>query len=408
MPGEGQGEDPRARRLAPRRRPPGAGLSKRIALIYDAVYPYVVGGAERRYYEIAAAAGDDHHFVLYGLNYWRSDPSRRLPQCDYVAVAPAMPLYTRSGRRRLLEPVVFAWGLFWALLRSREDVWDIASFPYLSVPVARLMSVLKRRALIVTWLEYWGDYWYEYLGRAGVVGKFFETLALRCSPRIVAISAFTKRKLVAAGAREDRIVILPNGVDTARIAAVPASLEATEIIYAGRLLAHKQLDLLIHAMRLLRDVRPSATLLVIGDGPERARLERLADTLGLRAAVRFTGALRLPEEVYAHLKASQVMVLPSKREGFGTVVLESWACGVPVVVCDEPENAAVELIDSIVKGRVVASNPAAIAAACQELLAEDPTKGQRERQAAAAHYDWNTIAAEATAIYAASLEPGRS
>jgi glycosyltransferase involved in cell wall biosynthesis len=102
------------------------------------------------------------------------------------------------------------------------------------------------------------------------------------------------------------------------------------------------------------------------------------------------------------------MVLPSKREGFGTVVIEAWACGIPVVVCDEPENAAVELIDSSVKGRVVASNPAAIAAACQELLAQDPSRGRRERQAAAAHYDWNTIAAEATAIYAASLERGRS
>lgn len=383
-------------------------MSISIALIYDAVYPYVAGGVERRNYAIAAAALPDHHVALYGLHYWRRDPSRRLPHGTYVAVAPPVPLYTRSGRRSLLEPFIFAFGLFWALLRSREEVWDIASFPYVSVPVARLMSILKRRPLIVTWLEYWGDYWYEYLGRAGIVGKLFEALALRCSPRIVAISAFTKRRLVAAGVAEDRIAVVPNGVDMARISAVPASAASTDAVYVGRLLAHKQVHLLIDAMRFLRELRSDARLLVIGDGPERGNLERLAETLGVREAIRFTGQLPSPEEVYAHLKASRVMVLPSKREGFGTVVLEAWACGVPVVVCDEPENAAVELVDSPVKGRVVASNAAAIASACAELLAAHSSERRESLRAAAARYDWKTIAAEVMTVYSASLQPRRS
>ncbi len=374
----------------------------RVALIYDLVYPYTSGGAERRLHGIAAA-GKDHDIALYGLNYWRKDPSRRLPHCTYVAVAPAVPIYTRNGRRSLLEPFVFALGLCWALLRSREDVWDIASFPYVSVPVARLVSMLKRRPLIVTWLEYWGDYWYEYLGPAGIVGKFFETLALRCSPRIVAISAFTKRRLAAAGAAEDRIAIVPSGVDVAHISAVPASAAPSDVIYVGRLIAHKQVHLLIQAMRPLREMRPGTSLLVIGDGPERGRLERLAGTLGLRESVRFAGQLRSSEEVYAHLKSSRVMVLPSKREGFGTVILEAWACGIPVVVCDEPENAAVELVDAPMKGRVVASHPAAIAYACAELLAGTSHESREHLKAAAARYDWRTIAAQMLEVYRASL-----
>ncbi|MBI4513435.1 MAG: glycosyltransferase family 4 protein [Gemmatimonadetes bacterium] len=381
-------------------------VSIRVALIYDAVYPYVTGGGERRNYAIAAAAGKDHHIALYGLNYWRKDPSRRLPHCTYVPVARAVPLYTRSGRRSLLEPFIFAFGLFWALLRSREDVWDIASFPYVAVPVARLLSILKRRPLIVTWLEYWGDYWYEYLGPAGIVGKLLEALALRCSPRIVAISDFTKRRLVAAGAAEDRITVVPNGVDIARISAAPASAEPTDLVYVGRLIAHKQVHLLIEALRCLRELRPGATLLVIGDGPERGNLERLAETLGMRESVRFAGQLRSLEEVYAHLKSSRVMVLPSKREGFGTVVLEAWACGIPVVVCDEPENAAVELIDSPLKGRVVASHPASIAAACAELLAGGSSERRDRLQAAAARYDWETISAQVLRVYSTSLRAG--
>jgi glycosyltransferase involved in cell wall biosynthesis len=374
----------------------------RVALIYDAVYPYVAGGVERRNYALAAATPADHEVALYGLAYWRHDPSRRLPHCTYVAVAPAMPLYTRAGRRSLLEPFIFALGLFWALLRSREDVWDVASFPYISVPVARFMSIVKGRPLVVTWLEYWGDYWYEYLGRAGILGKLFEVLALRCSPRIVVLSRFTKRRLVAAGAREDHIAIVPNGVDAARIADVPPSPQSTDLIYVGRLLDHKQVHLLIEAMRLLRERRPDATLLIIGDGPERPALERLAATLALRESVRFAGQLRTSTEVYAHLKASRVLAFPSKREGFGTVVLEAWACGIPVVVCDEPENAAVELVDSPVKGRIVASNPGALAAACEELLARDPSRSRGELHAAAARYDWTVIAAELARVYNAA------
>jgi glycosyltransferase involved in cell wall biosynthesis len=231
------------------------------------------------------------------------------------------------------------------------------------------------------------------------VGKLFEALALRCSPRIVVLSEFTKRRLVAAGAREDRIVIVPNGVDAARIADVPPSSESTDIVYVGRLLAHKQVHLLIEATRLLRERRPQATLLIIGDGPERPALERLAATLAMRESVRFTGQLRTSTEVYAHLKASRVLALPSKREGFGTVVLEAWACGVPAVVCDEPENAAAELLDSPVKGRIVASNPGALAAACEELLARDASRSRAELYAAAARYDWKVIAAELARVY---------
>ncbi len=364
----------------------------RVALIYDAVYPYVAGGVERRNYALAAATPVDHEVALYGLAYWRHDSSQQLPHRKYVAVAPAMPLYTRAGRRRLLEPFIFAFGLFWALLRSQEDVWDVASFPYISVPVARVMSMVKRRPLVVTWLEYWGDYWYEYLGPAGIIGKLFEALALRCSPRIVVLSEFTKRRLVAAGARDERIVIVPNA----------PSPQSTDLVYVGRLLAHKQVHLLIEATRLLRERRPDATLLIIGDGPERPALERLAAALALRDSVRFAGQLRTSTEVYAHLKASRVLALPSKREGFGTVVLEAWACGIPVVVCDEPENAAVELVDSPLKGRIVASNPGALAAACEELLARDSSRSQGELYAVAARYDWKVIAAELGRVYRAA------
>src|SRR5260370_36809185 len=119
----------------------------RVALIYDAVYPYVAGGGERRNYALAAATPADHgvEVALYGLDYWRHDPSQRLPHCKYVGVAPAMPLYTRAGRRSLLEPFVVSFGLFSAVRRRRLDVWVGSRFHTVSVPVARLMRMRTRR-----------------------------------------------------------------------------------------------------------------------------------------------------------------------------------------------------------------------------------------------------------------------
>lgn len=371
----------------------------RIALVYDAVYPYTTGGAERRYHAIAEFAAPIHDVAIYGLHYWRGAPDQRVRGCRYIAVAPAVPLYTRSGRRSLVEPLVFALGLLRALLRSHEHVWDVASFPYLSVPVAWLLSRIKRRTLIVTWLEYWGPYWREYLGWAAPVGQLLERLALRCSPRIVVLSEHTRAQLLAYGVAPERITVVPNGVDLERIRAVPEASERFDLVYVGRLVPHKQVELLILAVGRLRERRPDLRLLIIGDGPDRERLASLARSTGVAKAVRFTGRIGSEQQVYAHMKSSRALVLPSRREGFGTVIVEAWACGIPVVVCQGPDNAAVELVDDPVKGRVAEPHPDGIAAACAELLALPSETFREPLISISARYAWARVAAEMVREY---------
>lgn len=380
----------------------------RIALIYDAVYPYAMGGAERRYHAVADLTGHAHDVAIYGLHYWRREPDLRLPHCRYVPVAPAVPLYTRGGRRSLVEPFVFAIGLVRALAVSREQVWDVASFPYVSVPVAWLLSRWRGRLLIVTWLEYWGDYWYDYLGMAGAVGKFFERLALRCSPRIIVLSAHTRTQLLRAGVPAHRMTLVPNGVDVGRIAQVPPATTQVDVVYVGRLVKHKRVDLLIRAMPALRARHAGATLLIIGDGPERASLQRLAGEHGVRDAVQFAGRLPSADQVYAHMKASRVLVLPSRREGFGTVVTEAWACGIPAVVCHGADNASVELVNAPHRGRVVAADPDAIASACAALMAVPRHEHSAQLQSDVAQYDWPVIARQLVSTYEAALNDASS
>jgi glycosyltransferase involved in cell wall biosynthesis len=281
----------------------------------------------------------------------------------------------------------------------------VANFPFFSVPLAWLASRLRRRALVVTWHEFWGDYWYQYLGWRAIAGRWIELAALRCSPHVITVSEMTRRRLVAAGYPNNRITLLPNGADVNALARHHEPRGRFDLICIGRLLPHKHVELAIGALARLRRTRPNATLAIVGDGPERRRLERQVMDLDLAGAVRFFGKLRVAEEVYALMKSSRVLVAPSEREGFGISVVEGWACGLPAVACAGAENAIPELIDEPYKGRVVAPSAESIAEGCSELLREPPGV-ERPRQAAAA-YDWTQIALRLERVYREALSTSR-
>ncbi|HUY33036.1 MAG TPA: glycosyltransferase family 4 protein [Pirellulales bacterium] len=375
-----------------------------IAMIYDAVYPFVIGGAEKRHHAVARDLCREHRVSIYGYRYWTDDRRGCIPGCEYVALGTPLDLYGSGGRRRCVEAVVFAVRLFFSLLRAREDLWDLVNFPFFSVPVARLVSVLRGRVLIVTWHEFWGDYWYEYLGWRGIIGKMVERFALKCSPRIVVSSEHTRRRLCAAGYDGARITVVPCGLAFDEIAAVAPAPEGTDLVYVGRLAPHKRVDLLLEALKLLRDAGREVTLSVVGEGPERDRLEKRAADLGIREHVTFTGALHPDAAVYARLKASRVFVSGSEREGFGIAAIEAWACGIPTIVTSAPGNATAELVDCDCKGRVVIPTAPAIALACGELLDTTSELTSNTLVSMAARFDWPLIAARLRQVYADALE----
>ena len=139
-----------------------------------------------------------------------------------------------------------------------------------------------------------------------------------------------------------KCVVIPFGIDTARlqrtrgvaagVAEIAGRFPGRRILFVGRLVAYKGVDVLLRAMR---DV--DATALIVGDGPLRASLEAQAAASGLTARVHFLGHLS-DEAVVAHLHACDVFVLPSvtRAETFGIVQLEAMACGKPVVSTNLP------------------------------------------------------------------------
>ena len=230
-----------------------------------------------------------------------------------------------------------------------------------------------------------------------------ERAAVPLAHSCAAVSELTARRLKELGGFKLPITVTPNGVNTHDIADIPAEGPSSDIIYVGRLLAHKRLDLLLEAVAELRGRHPTLSCLIVGSGPERERLRSLTATLMLEDHVTFTG--EIPEEnVYGFLKRSKVFVLPSLREGFGMSVLEALACSVPAVVVRAPYSAAHEIVADGVNGRVAEPSPRSLAEAISSLL-EDPAKRglmAEAAQQAASQYDWAVIAQKSLGIYEAA------
>jgi glycosyltransferase involved in cell wall biosynthesis len=128
----------------------------------------------------------------------------------------------------------------------------------------------------------------------------------------------------------------------------------SSVVFAGRLIPEKQATAIVPALALARERVPDLRATIFGDGPEREALLRLIDESGLDGAVRAPGfvAGQLVEDA---VKRALCLVFPSRREGYGLVVVEAAAVGTPTVVVDAPDNAAVELVEEGVNGFVAAS-----------------------------------------------------
>ena len=142
--------------------------------------------------------------------------------------------------------------------------------------------------------------------------------------------------------------------------------ERPVIMTAGRLLRLKGIDTLIAAFsRLRRGPEAGAKLMILGDGPDRARLETLAGGLGLREDTFFTGYV---SDIHAYMRHASVFVLSSRYEGLPNVLIEAMACGVNVVSTDCPSGPR-EILEDGKWGRLVPIGDAdAMAAAILETL----------------------------------------
>jgi glycosyltransferase involved in cell wall biosynthesis len=319
---------------------------ERVAFVSDAVWPYNKGGKEKRLHEITRRLVKEGRQVdIYTMKWW-DGPEKTIKTKEGIylhAISKLYPLY-HGERRSIKEALMFSLACF-KLVTRKFDVIDVDSMPFFPLFPVRMICWLRGKKMHATWHEVWGSqYWRHYMGGlSGLFGAVTEWLAMKTPDVVISNSDYTSKQLVQAGMKK-KIVTVPLGVDVETIFAVAPHELQSDIIFAGRLLANKNVDLLIRAVKLVKRTNKDVRCLIVGNGPERKRLEALVTELKLENNVTFFNFLEDHNELYSLMKSSKTFVLPSVREGFGLVVVEANACGLPVITTTHIQNAARDLI----------------------------------------------------------------
>jgi glycosyltransferase involved in cell wall biosynthesis len=344
-----------------------------ICLVYDLLYPHTVGGAERWYRNLALRLADDGHAVTYvTMRNWDFTEEPDLRGVRVVAVAGRMPLYV-SGRRRILPALVFGLGVLWYLIRHgrRYDVVHTASFPYFSLLAAAFVRPFARYRVVVDWHELWTrEYWREYLGPlGGWFGWKVQQLCLRVPQRAFCFSRLVELRLGAEGVHGGVIVL--EGQFEGKPAAAPLPAEPV-VVFAGRHIPEKSPVAVVHAVAKARETIPDLRGAIYGDGPERPKVLAAIAEHGLEGVVEAPGFV--DEEVIEDALARALcLVLPSRREGYGLVVVETLSKGTPVVLVRGEDNAAAEFVSEERNGFLVCSaRPDDLAAAVTRVHTAGP------------------------------------
>jgi glycosyltransferase involved in cell wall biosynthesis len=317
----------------------------RIAFISDAIYPYNEGGKEKRIFEVTtrlALKGYDIH--VYCMKWWEGLNNKKENGVYLHAISKKYSLY--SGKRRsMIQALIFGLACL-KLIKEDFDIAEVDHIPFFPLFSLKIVCFLKKKKIIATWHEAWGkDYWQEYLGWRGIFGYMIEKISVSIPNEIISVSEYTTDKLKNSLKCRKNIYTIPNGNDYEKIQKIIPAQKKSDVIFAGRLLSNKNVDVLIKSIQLVKERKPEIKCLIVGDGPEKKNMEILAQKLNMENNINFLGFLGNHDDVYAIMKSSKVFVLPSTREGFGIVVIEANACGLPVITVDHRDNAAKDLIE---------------------------------------------------------------
>jgi glycosyltransferase involved in cell wall biosynthesis len=340
----------------------------RVCVVYDCLFPHTVGGAERWYRDLAERLAADGHEVTYlTLRQW----DRRGPGADIdarvrvVTAGPRMALYTTGGRRRILPPLVFGAGVLLHLTRHgrRYDVVHTCAFPYFSLLAAALLQPLRGYELIVDWFEVWSrSYWRDYLGGVGGrAGELVQRLCARARQHAFCFSELHAKRLREAGLRGE-VTVLRGLFAGAREPLEPRPADPL-VLFAGRLIPEKQVTLAVAAVALATREIDGLRAIFFGDGPERGALEEAIAAHGLGDVVSAPG-FAPTETVETEMRRALCVLSPSRREGYGLVVVEAASRATPSVVVAGEDNASTELIEERVNGTIAPrADPQAVAEA---------------------------------------------
>ncbi len=384
------------------------GRGAKIAFISDAVYPYNKGGKEKRLYDITtrlAQAG--YEVTIYTMKWWQGYDEVVHEGVKMRAICPYYKLY--SGKRRSLRQAKLFGVSCLKMFIEDFDVVDVDEIPFYPLFFMKIVCAIRGKRMYATWHEVWGrDYWQEYLGWKGYFGYLLEKFSSGFPDMIIATSEHTKKRIGEVLGRRNNVVVVTPGVDMEKIAMARLSKERYDIVFAGRLLSHKNVDMLIRAVAEIARTDQSVRCLIVGEGPEKENLVNLANRSFIKNIDYYEGKnsdniffkdfFEDDMELYACFKSARVFVTPSNREGFGLTAIEANACGIPVVTTNEKGNALRKYIKNGKNGILCESNADSLREAILEAM-RNGSKWHLGCIEAAKEFHWGNIIDRLKPIY---------
>ena len=368
-------------------------------------FPPAIGGVEEHVYHLAA--GLQHHGVevrVATTDLRRDTPFERL---SAPPEAPPFPVVRYRAHKLADAPHglgIVSPAMLRGALADHPDVLHAHAYGYFPTWAGGIAGSLDGAALVIT----------PHSGPGGhtaskrLFDRVAPSLTLRRAARVIALTRFEARYLESLGVPRDRIAVIPNGVDVEAFRAVPPDRRARDgvtALFVGRLYPRqKGLEPLVEAFASV----PSSVglrLRLVGEDWGGADLVRdRASAGGVAERVTIVGPLPRADLLQEYARAD-LLVLPSRFEPFGIVLLEAMAAGLPVVA--SRTGGIPEVVAEGGTGLLVEpGDPAALAEALTR-LAEDGTlrarMGARGRERAAG-YAWDAIVPRVLAVYRAALE----
>lgn len=327
-----------------------------VLLTFD--YPPDYGGIQR----YAARLADE--LTELGMRVELVVPPRRLPRVVRMLIA------------ALLLPSAH---------RAAGDEWTIASSWFPAGLVAAMLPQRLRGKLLIL------AHGSEIAAEGGSLRDRLLRWTLARADRIVANSEMTAARTRAFGVN-GALAVIPCGVDARSIARAPAELPT--ILFVGRLVPRKGVDRLIEALPVLRERLGRVRLEIVGDGPDRARLAKIAAELQLDGAVRFLGAVDDAERDRAYARA-WCFAMPARTEGedvegFGIVYLEAAMAALPSIG-GRGSGAEDAIVDGVTGTIVDGNDPHAVVDALTAILRDSErarTMGEAARDRALRDFTW--------------------
>jgi glycosyltransferase involved in cell wall biosynthesis len=269
------------------------------------------------------------------------------------------------------EIAVYQAGMLKEIAKNRYDVVVAEFNPRIISNVLGLFVARRRRVPFIWWGMILGP-------NTGQIAARIKLYLARRADAVIFYGRAEAKRFIEMGYDRSRVFVAPNTIDTEAVARLakeqPRSIR-DRILYVGRLVERKKVDVVLRAAAQLARTQPTLRTTIIGDGPERQSLEDLAASLGLEDRVEFTGEIYDLAVLAAHFNSAIVSV---SAGAVGLSCAQALAAGVPMIVArDEPHGPERE---ALIEGRtavyVPSNDPDSIADAIDYLL-RNPTEWTR-------------------------------